>query len=256
MIGAWVLVAGIEINDISGGLFGLFLGAIILGTVHGILPDHGWPVAAMYSLNQKQSYLHGLISGFVLGFGHLVSSIFVVVAYFWALNYFDVSGLPYMDQFAGAILIILGVREYVRGGHSHDHGDHDHGEANGDGLLAKIKMFVPFVGSDDAHEHTHSLEERADERGLWGITAFAFILGFAHNEEIEIIAICTGSIHCLELMFAYAMAVLIMCITMTLLLIAGFEHFEDSVEEYRDYLPVVTASVLILMGFGFVVGLF
>ena len=250
----------------GGGLIWLFVGAIVLGTVHGILPDHGWPVAAMYSLNQERSYLHGFISGFILGFGHLVSSIFVVVAYFWALNYFDLTQIPYMSQVAGVILVILGLREYMRGGHSHDHGegghdhgegghDHDgHGESDNDGLFSKVKMFIPFLG-DDTHAHDQSLEERADERGLWGITAFAFILGFAHNEEIEMIAICTGSLHCLELMFVYAMAVLIMCVSMTLLLVAGFERFEDTVKEYRSYLPVITAFVLVVMGFLFIGGL-
>ncbi|QKG94391.1 hypothetical protein HPS36_15885 (plasmid) [Halorubrum salinarum] len=278
----------------GGGLIWLFVGAIVLGTVHGILPDHGWPVAAMYSLNQERSYLHGFISGFILGFGHLVSSIFVVVAYFWALNYFDLTQIPYMSQVAGVILVILGIREYMRGGHSHDHGegghdhgegghdhgegghdhgegghdhgegghdhgegghDHDgHGESDNDGLFSKVKMFIPFLG-DDTHAHDQSLEERADERGLWGITAFAFILGFAHNEEIEMIAICTGSLHCLELMFVYAMAVLIMCVSMTLLLVAGFERFEDTVKEYRSYLPVITAFVLVVMGFLFIGGL-
>lgn len=256
---------------IFDGMLGLYLGVIVLGLVHGILPDHGWPVASMYAMNQKRTWLHGLLSGFILGFGHLVSSITVVVVYFWALSYFDLTEIHWLNYVAGAMLIILGVREYVRGGHSHDIGgngndhehdhdhdhDHDHHHEDDDpGLLTKIKMVIPFVGSEEAHEHTHSLEEKADERGLYGIAIFAFALGFAHNEEIEIIAICTGTAYCLELMLAYALAVLFAVMAMTLLLIAGFEHFEDRVEEYRGYLPTITASVLIIMGLAFIFGVF
>ena len=253
---------------IPDGTLGLYLGVIVLGAVHGILPDHGWPVAAMYAMNQKRTWLHGLASGFILGFGHLVSSITVVLVYFWALTYFDLTEIHGLHYLAGAMLILLGVREYVRGGHSHDRvhaddhghdyaqdGGHDHGSET-PGWLRKIKMAIPFVGTDEAHEHTHSLEERADERGLYGIAMFAFLLGFAHNEEIEIIAICTGSDQCLELMLAYALTVLVAVMVMTMLLIAGFERYKDRIEEYQGYLPRVTAAVLILMGFAFIAGVF
>lgn len=264
---------------IPEGTLGLFLGVMSLGAVHGILPDHGWPVASMYSINQKRPWLHGIASGFILGFGHLVSSITVVLVYFWALTYFDLTDIHGLHYIAGAMLIILGVREYMRGGHSHDHNgsrshghgdghdhghsDHNHGEHAHDNhssrlqrLLNKIKVVVPFVRSEEAHEHTKSLEEQADERGLYGIAVFAFLLGFSHNEEIEIIAICTGSNQCLELMFAYALTVLVAVMTMTLLLIAGFGHYQEQIEKYKDYLPTVTAAVLILMGIGFMAGLF
>lgn len=262
---------------VTDGMLGLYLGVIILGTVHGILPDHGWPVASMYALNQTRTWLHGIVAGFILGFGHLVSSITVVVVYFWTISYLDITEIHWLNYVAGAVLILLGIREYMKGGHSHDHGghdthdhdhdhdhDHEHEHDHDDydhgherpGWLARIKMAIPFVGSDEAHAHTHTLEEQADERGLLGIAAFAFALGFAHNEEIEIIAICTGTEYCLELMLAYALAVLVAVMAMTLLLIAGFENFEDQVEEYRGYLPVITASVLIIMGFAFILGVF
>lgn len=251
---------------LGDGTLGLYFGVIVLGTVHGILPDHGWPVASMYAINKERTWLHGFISGFILGFGHLVSSIAVVVVYFWALSYFDLTEIHWMNYVAGGILIILGIREYVKGGHSHDHGgghdhehDHEHDhphEEEQPGRLTKLKRAIPFVGGDEGHEHSHSLEEQADQRGLMGITIFAFALGFAHNEEIEIIAICTGSTSCLELMLAYALAVLIAVITMTLLLIAGFQHFEDRVKKYEHLLPTVTAAVLIIMGLAFIVGIF
>ena len=66
------------------------------------------------------------------------------------------------------------------------------------------------VGSDDAAE-----------RGLFGIALFGFLLGFAHEEAFEISALCAGSNHCLELMAAYAITVVVSIVGLTMLLIAG-----------------------------------
>jgi hypothetical protein len=43
---------------------------------------------------------------------------------------------------------------------------------------------------------------------------------------------------------------------LTLALIAGYEHFEETVEQYTPYLPLFSAVVLVGMGLGFIAGLF
>ncbi|MBC9986085.1 hypothetical protein E4P24_06845 [Haloferax sp. AS1] len=190
---------------------------------------------------------------------------------------------------AGVLLIVLGIREYTHGhshgthghddddhgghshgddhGHSRDHGEgHDHGhehshdgdqshsrDHDGNGLFARLKRFVPFVGG---HSHSHGDLDDAADRGLLGIAWFAFVLGFAHEEEFEIIALCAGSNYCLELMSAYAVTVVVGIVGLTMLLIAGYEQYEDEVEKYTPYLPAFSAAVLVLMGLGFITGLF
>ncbi|WP_115891267.1 hypothetical protein [Haloferax sp. Atlit-48N] len=190
---------------------------------------------------------------------------------------------------AGVLLIVLGIREYTHG-HSHgthghdddDHGGHSHGDDHGEGhdhehshddrghshshdhdghthdhddsgLFARLKRFVPFVGG---HSHSHGDLDDAADRGLLGIAWFAFVLGFAHEEEFEIIALCAGSNYCLELMSAYAVTVVVGIVGLTMLLIAGYEQYEDEVEKYTPYLPAFSAAVLVLMGLGFITGLF
>jgi len=275
---------------------GLFAGAIALGAVHGVEPGHGWPVAASYALEQSNKWLYGFAASFIIGTGHLVSSIAMVVAFFFAKSYFELTqvnepiaidalgvriGGP-VDLVAGVLLILLGIREYTHG-HSHSHGGSDDGESHGHGhsgddrdhahaddshdhghshahddsdhgeersFLARLKLAVPFVGG-----HAHGSGEDAADRGLWGIAGFAFVLGFAHEEEFEIIALCAGSDHCLSLMSAYALTVVVGIVTLTLLLIAGYEHYEERVERYTDYLPAFSAAVLGVMGVGFVLGL-
>src|SRR6056297_3074168 len=108
---------------------GLFVGAIALGAVHGIEPGHGWPVAASYALDQTNKWLYGFAASFILGVGHLISSIAMVGAFFYMKSYFSLTqinepltvlggvqiGGP-VSLVAGALLIGLGIREY-----HHDH---------------------------------------------------------------------------------------------------------------------------------------
>lgn len=254
---------------------GLFAGAILLGLVHGIEPGHGWPVAASYALDQSNKWLYGLAASLLLGIGHLVSSIAVVVAFFFAKSYLDlaevdeplsVAGIEIggpIGIVAGVLLIGLAIREY-RHGHSHSHGDghdhshdrdrgrnHAHDRGSDRGLVDRVKLALPFVGG-----HDHGSPEEATDRGLWGIAGFAFVLGFAHEEEFEIIALCAGSEHCLSLMVVYALTVVAGIVALTLLLTAGYERYEARVERYTEYLPAFSAAVLLVMGLGFVFGLF
>ena len=88
------------------------------------------------------------------------------------------------------------------------------------------------------------------------MVALAFALGFTHNEEFDIIAICTGSTYCLELMLLYSVAVIVFLVGVTLLLLAGYERYEDRLEASAEYLPAFTAAILIVMGIGFILGVF
>ncbi|MFB6102715.1 MAG: hypothetical protein ABEJ73_09130 [Haloplanus sp.] len=265
---------------------GLFGGAVVLGAIHGVEPGHGWPVAASYALDQANKWAYGLAAGLLIGVGHLVSSIAMVAVFFYGKAYFDLTqidspitlfgdvriGGP-VSLVAGVVLIVLGVREYRHGhghnqddhhsartldGHDHDGDDHTHAhDHDGDdhtGALTRLRRVRPF-GDASSHPHSHSSSDAAD-RGLLGIAWFAFVLGFAHEEEFEIIALCAGSRYCLELMGAYALTVILGIVGLTMLLIAGYQHSEERIEKYTPYLPAFSAAVLVLMGLGFVTGLF
>jgi len=57
-------------------------------------------------------------------------------------------------------------------------------------------------------------------------------------------------------MSAYALTVIAGIVGLTLLLIAGYEHYEQRVEQYTPYLPAFSATVLIVMGVGFIFDVF
>ncbi|ERG88289.1 MAG: hypothetical protein J07HX5_00432 [halophilic archaeon J07HX5] len=271
---------------LHGDAFGLFVGAAALGAVHGIEPGHGWPVAASYALDQTNNWAYGLAASLIIGVGHLISSFAMVGVFFYAKGYFSLTqvdepvtilrgiqiGGP-VSLLAGSLLLWLGVREYFHGyshgshtsdahsnPHSHDHQGPDEHSAhpheqdrshNQSGLIARLKKLIPSVVG---HSHSHDDHEATTDRGLLGIAWFAFVLGFAHEEEFEIIAICAGSNYCLELMSVYALAVIAGIVGLTMLLIAGYHHSKETVEQYTPYLPVFSAAVLIVMGLGFITG--
>jgi nickel/cobalt exporter len=57
-------------------------------------------------------------------------------------------------------------------------------------------------------------------------------------------------------MSAYAITVIVGIVGLAMLLIAGYQHYEETVEQYTPYLPAFSATVLIIMGVGFITGVF
>ena len=268
------------------------VGAVVgLGIVHGVLPDHGWPIAALYALDKPRKWISGTIAALVLGVGHLISSVALVLAYFWFSAFASFAEGPWMKPLAGGLLVLLGVYEYASGGHAHDHehhsedhehhsedheshehsGDHEHRESqyhsgshehsgdhghdhdgshehkHTDGLLSNLRGRLPGGG------HTH-LDEQHAERGLGALGVTALVLGFAHEEPIQILAICAGTDFCLELMLIYSVAVVGAILAPTLLLVAGYQSHRERIEQYTPYLPTLTAAVLITVGLAFIFG--
>lgn len=216
---------------------GLVAGVVGLGILHGILPDHGWPIAAAYALEQQNRWLYGIAAALILGIGHLFSSIALVGVFFWLDSFANLADSGWLTTIAGVVLIALGIYEYFGGGHLHDQADHEH-----------------YDHEDHSHHHDHGFAE-TEGRTLWNIGLVALLLGFAHEEPIQIIAICAGTAYCLELMIVYSVAVIGAILAPTLLLIAGYERHQETVERYTPYLSTVTAAVLIAMGLAFVAGL-
>jgi len=213
---------------------GLFLGAAGLGLLHGIEPGHGWPVAAAWALARPGKWRNGVLAAAVIGIGHLVSSIAVVLLFFAVKEYFDLGASAWIDWLAGGLLLALAawqLRAALRGDGHHHHG-HSHRH----------------------HHHEHA--EPGTNAGLWALAVFAFALGFAHEEEFQIIALCAGSDHCLALMLTYALAVIGGLVALTLLLIAGMERFSHRLEHAQRQLTFLSAAILALMGLGFLAGVF
>lgn len=216
------------------GLGAVYATAAAIGALHGVEPGHGWPVAAVYALGRRRPWASGALAGALIGAAHLVSS-FAVVALFEVLDrWVDLTDTSWVGPVAGLALIVMGVVQWRRGGHGHGL-DHDHGDPD-----------------HDDHDHGHGAP-RAEE-GLWGIAAFAFALGFAHEEEFAIVALCAGRANCWGVMSVYAIAVAGVILGLTLLSIAAVDRFRERLDPWRDRLPRISAGILVAMGILYLVG--
>lgn len=139
--------------------------------------------------------------------------------------------------------------------HSHDDGDgHDRGHDHGSGHDHGHDHSGDNDHTHADHSHSHGELEDAADRGLWGLGSAAFALGFAHEEEFEIIGICAGTDACLTLMVVYALAVVASLVALTLLLVAGYYRYQDRVERIAPHFSTISAVVLVGMGVLFIAG--
>lgn len=185
----------------------VYVAVIAMGLVHGLEPGHGWPVAALYSIRRSSPLLMGFVTGAIIAFFHFVSSLAVVVVYLLVRSAIDFSA-PWIRYIVAAILLFLAYRMWQ---------EHDHGNKS------------------------------ADVQSLWGIAVFAFALGFAHEEEFTLLALAVGGINPWLLISAYATAVTLSLITITLVAVKAYTMAQGFLTRYEHYLPKITAGVLVVL---------
>ncbi|MGH7557522.1 MAG: hypothetical protein ACREMD_07055 [Gemmatimonadota bacterium] len=133
-----------------------------------------------------------------------------------------------MTRAAGLVLVAMGLVQWLRApGHAHTGHRHD----------------LP-PGEGTARERT----------GLLGLAAFAFVLGFAHEEEFAVLALCAGRTSCWGVMTVYALAVAGVILALTLVSVATFERFHHRVEGWHDRLPRISAAILVEIGLLYLLG--
>ncbi len=206
----------------------VYLNAIMIGLLHGVEPGHGWPVAVAYSLQRQQRAWFGLLTSSILACFHLVSSLAVVVVFLLVNQVVDLSSLPIVRYGVVAMLLYMAYRAYTQSHtHTHHHDHHGHPHSHG-------------------HEHSH-VHDRKTPQSLWDMAVFAFLLGFIHEEEFALLALCLGGVHCVRLMLTYALAVSAALVGVTLVAIHGYRVLEDRLKQYEEYLPKALAGLFILM---------
>ncbi len=181
------------------------------------------------------------LSSLVIGIGHLVSSVAVVVAYVLFREWLDFDA-PWLKYVAAALLLVLAVklfREKV------DDLERQHGHSHPDS---------PEMEHEHEHEHAdqgrHSHKHRhraAVALSLAGLAAFAFVLGFAHEEEIALLALAAGGLNAWALMLCYGVAVLLGLMVATLAGVKLYRQFEPKLSRYERYIPKVGALLLVVM---------
>ena len=229
----------------------VFLGVITFGLLHGINPSHGWTVAVLYSIRSKRPLLSSLTSSSILAGAHFLSSIVVVAAFIFVTMYIQIPQ-TYLNYAVAAALGVLAylfwkekTEDLIETQHGHLHHD----------FTEQLEHEHPHWHSGEGnHIHLH-LHQKRSLPTLTAISAFALVLGFAHEEEFVILTLAVGGINPLLLMVAYATAVAVGLIGVTVLAVKVYSYIQHKVIQYTKYLPKISALILTAMAVGFAVGL-
>lgn len=218
-----------------------YIGVVMIGLLHGLEPGHGWPVAVLYSMNKRNALTSATISSGIIGLAHLISSIAVVVAYVLLQDWLDFSA-PWLKYLAAGILLILAVRlflektEGLEKQHGHIHENHPEVEH-------EHEHEHPGQGKH-THRHKHTLGVALS---LIGLATFAFILGFAHEEEFALLALVAGGVNAWILMLSYGISVLLGLMAVTIVSVKIYRKLQPKLIRYERFIPKIGAVFLVAM---------
>lgn len=236
--------------NVAGDLT-VYTTALSVGMLHGVEPGHGWPVAAVFAMNDRRRWWYGIWAAAILASAHLVSSFAVVALYSVANRFLEFEGLQWMDKVAGALLLLMAVLQW-RAGHGHgEHPHHHHGHGHGGHGHDTTSTGTPDGEAVPARPGTREMATG----GLLGLAGFAFILGFVHEEEFAIIALSAGRASAWAVMAVYASAVALSLVALASLAIATLNRFETRFLRHQRKLPRISAAILAVMGIAYILGL-
>jgi len=218
-----------------------YIGVILLGLLHGFEPGHGWPVAVLYAMKRKNPVFSATVSSLIIGLGHLVSSIAVVVAYVLLQKWLNFDA-PWLKYAAAGLLLILAIRLYME---KVDDLKNQHGHTHPDAIEIEHEHEHEHQGqAPHTHKHKHG---PAVALSLLGLASFAFIIGFAHEEEIALLVLVAGGLNAWILMMSYAVSVLIGLMVVTILGVRIYKIFQPKLARFEKYVPKISAAILVLM---------
>jgi nickel/cobalt exporter len=218
-----------------------YVSVVVLGLLHGLEPGHGWPVAVLYSMKKRNPIGSAALSSSIIGVGHLASAIAVVVAYVLLQKWLHFDA-PWLKYVAAALLLALAVKLFrekvddLERQHGHNHPgnpeiEHEHEHEHPGGIR---------------HTHRHG-HQAAVALSLLGLASFAFILGFAHEEEIALLALVVGGLNAWLLMVSYGVAVLLGLIAATIVGVRLYRQFQPKLTRHEKYVPKISAGLLVVM---------
>ncbi|MEM1953419.1 MAG: hypothetical protein QXG52_01250 [Candidatus Caldarchaeum sp.] len=222
-----------------------YFAVAVIGLLHGLEPGHGWPVAMIYAVRSSNPLLRGFAGGMVISFFHLISSLAVVGAYV-ILKTFTYFTIPFVNYVAGTALLILGIKFLLE--KSHDE-QQDYFRENFGWRLHEHKHPNDMT---DSRPHYNS---KKASLSLSGLAAFAFVLGFAHEEEFALLAFVVGGVEPLTLMTIYAASVAAGLVGVTLLAVKAYTGIEQKFKKHASLLPKISGVILIATAASFILGI-
>lgn len=218
-----------------------YVGVVMIGLLHGLEPGHGWPVAVLYSMNKKKALVSASASSGIIGTAHLISSIVVVAAYVLLQSWlnFDV---PWIKYLAAGVLLIIAVKLFMEKTDQMEK-QHGHLHENQPEIEHEHEHEHPGQGRH-THRHKHTLGMALS---LIGLASFAFLLGFAHEEEFALLALVASGVNAWILMFCYGISVLLGLMIVTIIAVKIYKQLQPKLIRFEKYIPKISAGFLVAM---------
>lgn len=221
-------------------LYTAYLGVLAIGLLHGLEPDHGWPIAFFYSIRKDKPLVAGFVSSSILAIFHFISSILTMILYLVLKSYFSVPTVI-LNIIAAGILIALGVmfwREKIE-----DLEITQHGHVHGNQQILVHEHLHTHPHQDQPHIHLHE-HQKSPPLTLTGLAIYAFVLGFAHEEGFALLALAIGGIDPWTLMVIYSVAVTASMIGITLICVKAFDLLSGQLQKVSKCVPKISAIIL------------
>ena len=218
-----------------------YVGVATLGLLHGLEPAHGWPVAVLYSARKRRPVPSAILSAVLIGAGHLISSIAIVVAYVLLRSRFDFQA-AWLKYVAAAVLLLMAFKLLMEKPHGMEN-QHGHIHEGQPEIEHEHEHEHPGEGK---HTHVHK-HTTAVALSLWGLASFAFILGLAHEEAFAMLALVAGGMNAWWLMFSYALAVLLGLVVVTVGCVKIYKAFQSRLIQFERFVPRINAVLMALM---------
>jgi nickel/cobalt exporter len=218
-----------------------YIGIVLMGLLHGFEPGHGWPLAVLYSVKKRNPTASAILSSSIIGIGHLISSIAVVVAYVLLQKWLDFEA-PWIKYVAATLLLILAVKLFLE---KTDDPEKQHGHTHPGNQEIEHEHEHEHPGQGK-HTHIHK-HQTAVKLSLWGLVSFTFILGFAHEEEIALLALVASGLNAWILMISYGLSVLLGLMAVTVAAVKVYQKFQSRMARYEKYIPKIGAGLLVIL---------
>ena len=190
-------------------------------------------------MRKRNVVLSAAVSSGIIGMAHLVSSIAVVAAYVLLQTWLDFEA-PWIKYLAATLLLILTYKMFKE---KVDGLEKQHGHIHENQPEAEHEHEHPSQGQH-LHRHKHITEVVLS---LWGLASFAFVLGFAYEEEFALLALVAGGINAWILMLSYGVSVLLGLMVVTIAGVKIYKRLQPKLIHYERYIPKTGAVILVAM---------
>ncbi len=253
--------------------------AFILGGAHALTPGHGKTIVAAYLVGTKGRVRDAVLLGLIVTITHTSSVFLIGLGMLFASQYIMPQTLfPWLTALSGALVAGMGIWLLVRRwssppGHSHSHGhdhphhhDHDHVQPHDHADHSHHDHVHPHHHGVPGH-HTHGAEvmegplrSKASEVSLGSLLSLGISGGLVPCPEaliVLLIAIALNRITLgLVILISFSVGLASVLVVIGILLVMAkplMIRFTGEGRIVSRYLPVASAVVITLLGFGIAV---